>query len=93
MDVPKRLQRMRLQLQRYNLDVIYKPGKHLFIADALSRNFSGAQETNDQLGEEELEVATINQLSDVPATTSYLEDLRRQTANDAKLRILIKQTK
>ncbi|RWR98464.1 hypothetical protein B4U79_04942, partial [Dinothrombium tinctorium] len=32
-----RLQRMRMKLYRYDLDVTYKPGKELFIVDALSR--------------------------------------------------------
>jgi len=34
---PKRLQRMLLQLQKYNLLVMYKPGKRMYIADMLSR--------------------------------------------------------
>ncbi len=32
-----RIQRMRLQLQRFDFQVVYKPGKELFIADTLSR--------------------------------------------------------
>ncbi|KAL1271927.1 hypothetical protein QQF64_030943 [Cirrhinus molitorella] len=36
---PARLQRMLLQLQRYNLQVIYTPGKDMLIADTLSRAF------------------------------------------------------
>ena len=34
---PSRLQRMLLKLQTYNLDVKYKQGKHMFVADTLSR--------------------------------------------------------
>ena len=33
---PMRLQRMMLRLQRYNLDVVYKPGSQMFVADHLS---------------------------------------------------------
>ena len=36
---PKRLQRMRLALQKYNLDVQYKKGTLMHIADALSRAY------------------------------------------------------
>ena len=36
LSAPKRLQRMLLQLQRYSLNIVYKPGKELFIADTLS---------------------------------------------------------
>ena len=34
---PKRLQRMRLRLQKYPLKVVYKPGPQMFISDTLSR--------------------------------------------------------
>lgn len=36
--IPLRLQQMRMSLQRYDIDVTYKPGKELQIADFLSRN-------------------------------------------------------
>lgn len=34
---PKRLQRMRLTLQKYSLDLEYKPGPKMFISDTLAR--------------------------------------------------------
>ena len=36
-NVPCRLQRMLIQLQSYDLSVVYIPGKHMYIADTLSR--------------------------------------------------------
>ena len=36
---PERLQRMLLQLQRYDLQFVYKKGKELFLADTLSRAY------------------------------------------------------
>lgn len=36
-NVPARLQRIMLRLQPYDLNVIYKPGKYLYVADTLSR--------------------------------------------------------
>ena len=33
---PMRLQRIMLRLQRYNLDVVYKPASQMFVADHLS---------------------------------------------------------
>ena len=39
-DAPPRLQRLLLRLQKYNCTLSYTPGKHLVIADALSRAFS-----------------------------------------------------
>jgi hypothetical protein len=38
-DCPARLQRLRLGLQKYDFDLYFKPGKYLYTADALSRNF------------------------------------------------------
>lgn len=35
--VPVRLQRMMLRVQRYEFTVVYKPGKYMYVADALSR--------------------------------------------------------
>ncbi|KAK3737630.1 hypothetical protein QZH41_006455 [Actinostola sp. cb2023] len=37
LEAPCRLQRMMLRLQRFNLDVMYKPGPQMYIADHLSR--------------------------------------------------------
>lgn len=34
---PKRLQRMFLRLQKYEIEIMYKPGKEMYVADALSR--------------------------------------------------------
>jgi len=38
-DAPLRLQRMLLKLQRYNVQVTYKRGAEMYIADTLSRSF------------------------------------------------------
>ena len=47
---PKRLQRMLLQLQRYEMDVIYRPGTQMLVSDSLSRAFPphlSADDTNE----------------------------------------------
>ena len=36
---PKRLQRLLLQLQQYDVDLRYKPGSEMYLADTLSRAF------------------------------------------------------
>ena len=36
---PTRLQQMLLRLQRYSLDIKYKKGKHMYLADTLSRAY------------------------------------------------------
>ena len=40
LNAPKKLQRMLLKLQRYNLKVSYKRGNEMYIADLLSRIFN-----------------------------------------------------
>ena len=37
MYIPKRLQRMVLRLQRYDLQIAYKKGSEMYVADTLSR--------------------------------------------------------
>ena len=37
LSAPKRLQRMMLWLQKYDHDVTYKKGTHMYLADTLSR--------------------------------------------------------
>ena len=37
--VPRRLQRMRMELQHYNVTVVYRRGTELYIADTLSRAY------------------------------------------------------
>ena len=56
---PKRLQRMLLQLQKFNLVVRYKKGKQMYIADTLSRAY--LPETT--VGELALEVAGVDHTS------------------------------
>jgi len=51
LSAPKRLQRMMLRLQRYDLHVTYKPGKHMYLADTLSRAYL-SQPCDDESEEE-----------------------------------------
>lgn len=48
---PKRLQRMLLQLQRYDINLTYRPGSQLILADTLSRAFppTGTQNSTKKL--------------------------------------------
>ena len=38
---PRRLQKMFMRLQRYDLDIHYKKGSEMYLADTLSGHFSG----------------------------------------------------
>ena len=77
---PARLQRMLLQLQRYNLQFVYKKGKELYLADTLSRAYP------DEAPEEtefEYEVMTVLSIS-----SARMTELQRETLADESLQKL-----
>lgn len=80
---PLRLQRMKITLQQYNLTVKYKPGKHLYLADALSR--SSQEDPNFEIIENEIE-SQINLLKDSKTiSTQLMQKLQKETENDPEL--------
>ena len=88
LSAPKRLQRMLLQFQRYSLNIVYKPGKELFIADTLSRVFLPNKPSTEELNsevlavrQEEYLIKSIEEISMVeflPITSERLIDLRKK---------------
>ena len=44
---PKRLQRLMLRLQHYDVEIRYKPGKEMFVADTLSRAYISDHQQSD----------------------------------------------
>lgn len=98
LSAPKRLQRMLLQLQRYSLNIVYKPSKELFIADSLSRAFLPNKPSTEELNSEVIAVKheeclnkSIEEISMVeflPITSERLIDLRRKTEHDEGLQQL-----
>ena len=93
---PKRLQRMILRLQRYDLDVRYKKGSELHLADTLSRHFPKFEEaTPDQREkilfarsafEEGLEVEQdIQEINQLLLSEHEAKMFRVETKNDEAL--------
>lgn len=82
---PLRLQKMLLQLQRYDFELVYKEGKELHIADTLSR--ACIQSSNDST-EEEFEVMEVISISQRRA-----EEVRNATQVCDTLRDLMKYIK
>ena len=77
---PQRLQRMLLRIQPYEVQIRYRPGKEMALADTLSRQPCPDNKTI------ELDV----QISHVQFSTRKLDDLRRETRNDSELQNLLK---
>lgn len=79
---PARLQRIMLQLQKYNIDLVYKKGKHMYLADTLSRapRASTLQHVNEL---NDFEVMSVSRVS-----SSRLDELKRHIAEEGLLQTL-----
>ncbi|KAF2902106.1 hypothetical protein ILUMI_04094 [Ignelater luminosus] len=80
-DCPARLQRMRLSLQKYDINLIYKPGKQLIVADNLSR--AALSETFEDNLNLELQVCVVEQ--NLIISDASLNRLIQETKRDDEL--------
>ena len=97
-NAPKRLQRMLLRLQKYNLQVRYQPGKEMYIADMLSRAYLNEQVPKAdsdyaifQLQQEAQlykEIEQINPAEHVRLSEKGLAEIKVATQQDASLQEL-----
>jgi hypothetical protein len=80
------LQRLRLKLLNYDIDVNYLPGKFMFVADMLSRLFN-----NNPVDDDPTMFETVHSLSScLPVNDSLKCDLVNATAEDGTLQQLVK---
>ena len=98
---PKRLQRMLLRLQRYNLNVTYLPGSQMYIADMLSRAYLQVDRTQCkrtpeyqifQLKQEQQlfeEIASINQVDYMRLSEGTHQQIKQCTLADPTLQTLM----
>ncbi|XP_053376863.1 uncharacterized protein K02A2.6-like [Mercenaria mercenaria] len=84
---PPRLQRMLLQLQQYDIDLVFVPGKNIPLADTLSRKFLPDKypEIADDL---EYHVHTV--MSTLPVSDSKMQLIRSATQSDSQMQHLSK---
>ena len=82
-EVPARLQRMMLHLQKYSLDVPYHRGKEMYLADALSRATVFESPTKT-----ERELEDVVQVHSLAVSPDQLERLKEATRNDYVLQQL-----
>ena len=77
---PNRLQGMLIRSQKYDLVFQYERGSRMFLADMLFRAYlpSGAQI--------ESEFETINMMNYLPISEARLQQIQRETEQDALLR-------
>jgi hypothetical protein len=95
---PKRLQRMLMYLQKYDLKVEYKRGKEMYIADTLSRAYLNhipkKQDVKcDILAVKELEICalveSLTMTGDTPNSKKRMEEIRKGTTEDEALHQVI----
>lgn len=84
LSAPKRLQSMMLRIQKYDLDVIYVPGRDMLLADTLSRAYL------PESTPVEAELETVNMVQHLPISSDRLHDIRSATEKDTTLQLLIK---
>ena len=77
---PKRLQALLLRAQAYNYSLIYKPGKQIPVADALSRAPLPEKPNT--------EVVSVNNITFSPIRPERLDQIRAATQNDVTLTVL-----
>ena len=96
-NAPKRLQRMRLRLQSYDIRVEYKKGAMMYLADTLSRAYLNVSPTNREpcdvrAVKEQIFSAELEQLKhdeDLNVLPRKLKKLREETSRDKECKILI----
>ncbi|XP_048577062.1 uncharacterized protein K02A2.6-like [Nematostella vectensis] len=97
---PKRLQRMMLRLQKFDLQVNYKRGAEMYLADTLSRAFRGQKRSasrddvgdvmllEEMRGTTEREVESIDMIQFLPVSEATQASLRQATEQDTAMREL-----
>lgn len=87
-ETPPRLQRMLLKLQAYCLNVVYKPGRYMHIADALSRAAVERGSSADGC-EGDVTVHVNAMFESVDATSERLQQIKSETSKDSVLSAVI----
>jgi len=84
---PPRLQRMLLQLQKYDIELVFVPGKQIPLADTLSRKF--LPDTYPEIAEG-LDTCVHAVMSSLPVSDNKMELIRSTTKSDSQMQLLTK---
>lgn len=86
-DAPPRIQRLMLRLQKYSLTFEFTPGKHLVMADALSR--ASLTHTGSSNTEHEVQVHVDCIQKHIPVSEEKWRQIAKATAEDSELQAVI----
>jgi len=76
-----RLQRMLVRLTKFDLEVVYRPGKYMHVADALSRAYLPYEPTSRDLEvSADIDVRIHSLLYELPASNKKIDEFRAETA-------------
>ena len=81
-NAPKRLQGMLLNILQYDVKIIHKKGKEMYLADTLSRSFLPIKNHT------EVEFEHINMVEYLPIRIERLNEIKIETENDDTLQML-----
>lgn len=81
-----RLQRMKLKLLKYDLNVMYVPGKYMYVADLLSRSYINECDEDDFLREI---VHCVKAIRHIQVTDSKLKQFQECTVRDPVLNVIM----
>lgn len=81
-----RLQRMKLKLLKYDLDIVYVPGKYMYVADLLSRSYIKEYDQDDFLKEI---VHSVKAVRHIHVTDKKLKEFQECTLKDPVLKLII----
>ncbi len=80
-ECPPRIQRFRLRLQKYDFNLTYTPGREMYTADALSRNFPKEEPVTSTM-EEDMEVFVDAITANLPMSDDRFKEIREETDSD-----------
>ena len=81
---PKRLQRLLIRLKQYDVDIYYKPGKEMYLADTLSRAYL----KNNERSPVEAETESVHMMDELPISKKTHELIKNATQEDEGMQIV-----
>ena len=89
-DCPLRIQTLMLRVQRYDLEVMYIPGKLLIAADTLSRATDQSKSEKDLVIEKEVSLYVDMVIQCLPISEPRLAEIKCETSQDETCKMLQK---
>lgn len=83
---PPRIARMMLGLQKYQLEVTWKPGKEMYVADALSRNY--IDDEDEELDSKEYDIEVNALVKNLPVSAAKYAEFQTETGKDPEAKKL-----